>query len=192
MPTIKKYEILEGLPTYGPMYIPISQDGVEFYHEGFVVRFFKNDGANWVGNFKTSWTKYSSVFEIPETDKIVIIANGQGYITILEQQKPVETFGYAITEVISSDNRFIAADITDLQIIESDGAVWQSERISWDGIINLSIKDNIISGLSFDPLNDSDEWVSFTFNLDTKELIGGSYRRYPFKKVKRSFWKFWQ
>jgi hypothetical protein len=188
----KKYEILDGLPTYGPMYIPISEDGIEFYNEGFVVRFFKSDGTNWVGNFKTGWTKYSNVFEIPDTDKIVVIASGQGYLITPDQQKPLKTFGYAISEIVTTNDKiFVAADITDLEIINSDATIWRSERISWDGIKDLVIKDKIVSGLSFDPMHDSDEWVNFSFNLDTKEIIGGSYKRYDFEEVKKPFWKFW-
>ncbi|TMI62916.1 MAG: hypothetical protein E6H07_16065 [Bacteroidetes bacterium] len=187
-----KYEILEGLPTSGPMYIPISEDGVEFYHEGLVVRFFKDDGTNWVANFKTGWTKYRNVFEIPNTDKIVVIANGQGYIMTPAQQKPVSTFGYAITDLIpSNDGRFIAVDITDLVIINNDATVWRSQRISWDGIEELNVNNNIVTGLSYDPMHDSDEWVNFSFNLDTKEITGGSYNRYQFEESKKPFWKFW-
>ncbi len=174
------------------MYIPISEDGIEFYHQGFVVRFFREDGTDWVANFKTGWTKYSNVFEIPETNKIVVIANGQGYIMTPDQQKPLKTFGYAITEVITTnDKRFVAADITDLEIINRDATIWRSERISWDGIKDLVVNDNIVSGFSFDPMHDSDEWVNFSFNLDTKEIIGGSYRRYEFEEVKKPFWRFW-
>src|SRR5690606_39492556 len=39
----RRYEILDGLPTYGPMYVPVSEDGEPFYSEGFVVRFYKSD-----------------------------------------------------------------------------------------------------------------------------------------------------
>lgn len=188
----KKYEILDGLPTYGPMYIPISGDGIPFYHQGFVVRFFKSDGTNWVANFKTGRTKYSIAFEIPATGKIVVIAGGQGYIMTPDLQKPLQTFGYAITEVLTTyDKRFVAADNTDLEIINSDATIWRSERISWDGIKDLVVNDKIVSGLSFDPMYYSDEWVNFSINLDTKEIIGGSYRRYEFKEPKKPFWKFW-
>jgi hypothetical protein len=59
----KRYEILDGLPSYGPIYISISQDGIPFYSEGFVVRFYKSDGTNWVANFKPGWTNSSGVYE---------------------------------------------------------------------------------------------------------------------------------
>ena len=52
MTTEKQYEILEALPTYGPMYIPVTENDEAFYSEGFPVRFYKSDGTNWVANFK--------------------------------------------------------------------------------------------------------------------------------------------
>jgi hypothetical protein len=36
---------------------------------------------------------------------------------------------------------------------------------------------------------DADEWVEFSYNIDTKELIGGSYPRPD--KIKKSKWQFW-
>jgi len=45
MTTEKRYEILDSLPTYGPMYVPVSESGDPFYSEGVVVRFFRNDGT---------------------------------------------------------------------------------------------------------------------------------------------------
>lgn len=183
-----KYKILDGLPPYGPMYIPVSESGEEFYNEGFVVRFFKIDGSNWIANFKKGWTKYSDVFELPNTDKIIVIACGQGYIMRAEEQKPVATLGIGITEVLKThDNRFIAADQTDLEIIEADGTTWRTERISWDGLKGLTLDNNIVNGLSFDPMNENDGWVPFSFNLDTKELIGGSYPRYELKEGEKDF-----
>ena len=53
MSEVKQYELLESLPAYGPMYIPISETGEPFYSEGVAVRFYKKDGTAWVGNFAT-------------------------------------------------------------------------------------------------------------------------------------------
>ncbi len=181
----KKYEILDGLPPYGSMYIPISESGEEFYNEGFVVRFFRNDGSNWIGNFKTGWTKYSDVFELPNTDKIIVIAYGQGYIMTTEEQRPFATLGIGIAKILRTDNnRFIAADQTDLTIIEADGIIWRTERISWDGFEDLTLKNNTVTGLSFGPMELNDTGVPFSFDLDTKELTGGSYPTFERRRQK--------
>ena len=43
----KRYEQLKSLPTYGPMYIPVSGNDEPFYSEGLVIRFFRTDGTDW-------------------------------------------------------------------------------------------------------------------------------------------------
>lgn len=194
MPASKKYEVLEGLPPYGPMYVSVGEDNEPFFSEGFVVRFFKSNGSTWVGNFKKGWTNFTTVFELPE-DKIVVIAYGLGYIMTTDQTKPVQTFGWGITEILPTlDNRFVAVDATNLIVINADGTIWESPRISWDGITSLTLNGKIVSGLSYDPMNDLNEWVPFYLNIDTKMIEEGSYRRYyddngTYKK--KPFWKFW-
>ncbi len=74
MARIKRYEILNSLPPYGPMYIPITEDGDPYYSEGYVIRFYKSDGTDWVANFQPGWTVFDGVFDFPQLDLIVVIA----------------------------------------------------------------------------------------------------------------------
>ena len=62
------------------MYIPISKDGVPFYSEGYVVRFYKKDGTSWVANFNTGWANFSGIYDFPEFERMVIFAFGHCYI----------------------------------------------------------------------------------------------------------------
>jgi hypothetical protein len=176
----KRYDILEGLPSYGPMYIPVSEDGEQFYSEGVVVRFYKSDGNEWVANFKPGWTDFSLVVDYPDKNRIVVIAKGQGYIMTPDQQTPIDTFGVDIKDAIkTADNKIILVDDIYVRLIDDKGIVWESERISWDGIKDIKLQDNIFTGLSYDPMDSITEWVPFSIDLDTKVITGGSFRRYP-------------
>lgn len=169
-----RYEILPGLPGSGPMYIPVSDNNEQFYSEGFVVRFFKTDGTNWIANFKPGWSDFNFVKEYPDSNRIMIIAQGQGYIMEPDSLEPLKTFGLRIKEVIEAkNNKIICADDCSLYLIDEKGGVWQSERISWDGIKELTIQQNTVAGLSYYPMNDS--WVPFTFDIDTKLITGASF-----------------
>jgi hypothetical protein len=75
-----------------------------------------------------------------------------------------------------------------LTIVEPNGEYWNTERISWDGLKEIKYKNRIVSGLSFDPMYDADEWIEFSYNLDAKTLNGGSFHRYDNRKP---WWKFW-
>ena len=186
----KSYEILESLPTYGPMYIPISEKEERYYSEGFVVRFSKLDGTDWVANFKPGWTSLKEVHELPYNTNLLIIAFGTSYIMNPEQTKPISVFGVGYVDSFKSpDGRIILQDQTNLTIIESSGKYWHSERISWDGMKDLNLQNNIITGLSFDPMHEADEWVAFSFDINARTLTGGSYyRRY---KKQKPWWKIW-
>ncbi len=190
MQTEKSFELLDGLPPYGPMYVPISEDGGLFSYEGCVVRFIKSDGSAWVANFQPGWTGYSHIFEIPGTNKVFVIAGGKGYLMSPDQETPLKIFGSDITEMVPAGNkRFVAAGNTDLVIINPDATISLTKRISWDGLKDLVVAENIVSGLAFDPMNQPDEWQPFSYDLNTNILTGGSYGEEI--SMKKPFWKFW-
>lgn len=172
------------------MYTSITESGEEFYSEGFGVRFFKDDGTNWIANFQPGCTDLSDVIVLQESHNILVIANGICYIMNPNQTKPISVFGMNYIAVFdASYNRFVLSDDTGLTIVESDGRYWHSERISWDGLADINVENNLVSGLAYNPMADSDNWIEFNYDIDSKKLIGGSY--YVFEK-KRSWWKLWK
>ncbi|RPD45182.1 hypothetical protein [Paracnuella aquatica] len=189
MTTEKRYEILNALPTYGPMYVPVTDNGEPFYSEGFPVRFYRTDGTEWVANFQPGWTDLKKIIEFDKTQNLLIIACGTCYIMNQNETKPIQVFGVGYSNIFSASNdRLVLQDQTDLTIIEPDGNHWHTERISWDGLKEIKVENSIITGLSYDPMHDADEWVPFSYDIDTKVLTGGSYHRYDNKKP---WWKLW-
>jgi hypothetical protein len=181
MTTEKQFELLDGLPPYGPMYISVSTDSDEpFFSEGYVLRLFKSDGSNWVANFRPGWTNYYKAFDFPDKKILVVIAGGQGYLMSPDDEKPKFTFGLTITEVLKTANgSLICADNTRIIFLDnSNGQLWVSERISWDGIKDLKFSGDILSGTTYDPTNSIQEWCDFSINLKTKEITGGSYTEF--------------
>ncbi len=179
MTSEKQYELLNGLPPYGPMYVSVTPDDSEPYaSEGCVLRLFKSDGTNWVANFRPGWTKYYNTFDFPDKKTIVVIAGGQGYVMSPDDEKPKFTFGLTITDVLqTTDGSLICADNVYIIFLDnSNGQLWVSERISWDGIKDLKISGDTLYGQAYDPTNSIQEWSDFSINLKTKEITGGTYR----------------
>lgn len=174
----KRFEILEGLPPYGPMYIPITIDDEPFVSEGYVVRFFKSNGTDWVANFKPGWTDYYGIFDYPDHDSTIVIAGGLGYIMSTENETPKSSFGLTIKKVIQkNDGSLICADDTHILLLDNQsGDFWESDRISWDGIRDLKLDENIVTGQSYDPTNSIKPWADFSVDLDSKEINGGSFQ----------------
>ena len=192
MNTEIKYEILESLPTNGPMYISVTENNENYFSAGFPVRFYKNDKTNWVANFKPGWTNFSSIYEI-QNQNLLIIAGGTLYIMNPENEKPIKVIGVGFEKGIMTKNReIVLQDQTDLTIIEQNGEYWTTERISWDGIKELEINGNQINGLSYNPMHDKNEWIKFTLDIETKKLVGGSYNKYEINPIKKIWRKIWQ
>lgn len=178
MTTKKRYEILESLPAYGPMYVSVTDDDKPFYSEGFPVRFYRSDGTEWVANFKPGWSKINHIFDFPQHNRTIVVAGGLGYLMRPDNEKPLETFGLAIEDIIEMENgSLVFEDSISIIIIDSEaGEMWTSERISIDGFKDLKLIGDILYGLSYDPTNSQEPWTKFSLNLKTKEIKGGSYR----------------
>lgn len=199
----KRYEQLESLPAYGPMYIPVNDDGEPFYSEGLVIRFYRQNRKDWVANFKPGLTGLNAIYELVIMPNILVIAGGKAYIMDPDKEIPVSILGSGFEQTIKTlDHRIIIITLTNLTIIETNGEYWDTERFSWGGIINLKIDGHLISGLSFDPMNKNGEWDEFTVDLEKRTVIGGSYSKYFFdpiksglsgthEKTKTKWWKFW-
>ena len=184
------------------MYIPVSENGIKGYSEGFVVKFFKSDKTEWVANFQVGWTDFNHVRSFKETDLIMVIAGGTCYLMHPDEQKPKEAYGVGFKSILERENGgFVLEDSLNLTVFDENGTYWDTERISWDGLKELKLVDNIVTGLSYEPTSDDDLWIEFSLNLDTKEIIGGSYNQIfgnkkKIKKArsiveKKAWWKIW-
>ena len=177
------------------MYIPISKDGVPFYSEGYVVRFYKKDGTSWVANFNTGWANFSGIYDFPEFERMVIFAFGQCYIMKDDEQNPLKIFGVHFTNVCETDdNMLILPNPKDITIIEiSTDKVWCSKRISRSGFDNLNFSgDFVAQDDAFDIISDDGEdfreWKSFSFNYKTKKITSCAYQ---FPNNAKPWWQFW-
>ena len=186
----KRYQVLEGLPAYGPMYVPIAPDGIPFYSEGFVVRFFQSNGTSWVANFGYGLEGCNAVYDYPEDKRTVVFAGGRCYLMADDEQEPTKIFGFGFSAVFQTrDKLLIAVDQTDVALIDvSTSTVWTSDPISLDGFKDLHFSGDQLTGLAYEPTSEEGEWRFFSFNYQTKKVIGGAY--YP-GAVNRPWWKIW-
>jgi len=176
----KRYEILDGLPAYGEMAIPIVDEDEVFVSEGYVVKFYKDDGSTWIANFPQGLGSLSFVKEIPNNNSILVVAGGDGYLMNPNSTKPIQEFNYFADEMIENDDgRLILASLTDIIFLDQNAEIeWETGRISWDGIKDLKLDGNILTGYAYDvgmydENNDDNAWVKFTIDLETKKIEGG-------------------
>ncbi|AWH85309.1 hypothetical protein HYN59_09345 [Flavobacterium album] len=188
----KSYEILRSLPATGPMYIPIS-NGITYisdFSEGFIVKFFKSGGDEWVGNFKLGLKQFSAVFELDKSN-VLIIAGGAGYVMSAEQEVPLSFLNINYCNGFQTpDGRVILHNDIEITVIEPDGSFWISGRISIDGLTITTVEHNIIKG-QYSDHNRNWGWFDFTLNIDTKETTGIQYNLDESPMQKKFWWKIW-
>ncbi len=173
-----RYEILEGLPPSGPMYICVSKSGATFYNEGYVIHFYRTDGTNWVANFNAGETDLKGVYELKASDNLLVIAKGECYIMHPDNQMPISVFRHNYSKLLmAEDGRYVLLGDVDITIVETDGTYWHSEQLSLDRIEDVKLEGNVISGITNNFIEDSEEWNAFTYNIDTKEVTGNTYLR---------------
>ncbi len=170
-----RFEVLEGLPPYGPPAKPFPATGRATYSEGFVVRFYPSIDGPWVGNFAASLSSLCTVEEHPDGQHLVVISGGAGYIINPDNSKEVEEIdGWYSRTMRVGDLLILVTPIT-FEAFGPSGHHWRSRRISWDGMRNLNVdpEHHMIAGEAWTYENDA--WIPFVLHLASGVAEGGSY-----------------
>jgi hypothetical protein len=172
---VNRYEILDALPPYGQMAIPMVADGEVFVSEGYVIKFYKDDGDFWIGNFPKGMTNLFDVKSYQNSPLILVISGGDGYLINPNTPKVLGRFEYMALELLEwQNNQLILATYDKVMIIDSNGAtVWDIKLDISDGIKDLSIQDDILYGYAYDiySYDQDNPWIKFQINLLTRELL---------------------
>lgn len=118
-----------------------------FYSEGFVVRFYKDDGTSWVGNFAPGWKELNKVFELSNARELLVISGGTCYIMNPNSENPIAAFGMYTDIIECPDKLFVLYNDTEVTVIETGKSIWHSERISFDGIKDVYVENILFMDL---------------------------------------------
>lgn len=178
-----RFEILPGLPPYGPMAISFTKNGAREHREGLVVRFYPRGSEPWVGNFIGGMTACNIVLDHPNEAYIIVVAQGEAYVVDPERRSVLDRMAMDIKQVISLPplRSVIFQGLTDFIAIKADNSGWRSPRISWDGFRNIEVHETELLGEAYTPV--SDVWVPFTLDLLTGHCTDGIYEKEIAKAV---------
>jgi hypothetical protein len=183
------FEVLLGLPPYGPMAKPFPASGYGAFRQGFVVQFESEKIGTWVGNFQSGLTTFSGAYDHPDGKLVVIVAGGAIYIVDPDTQAAEESGGMVSSVIqVSEKNALLFNDNIYLSLISSHGN-WQTKRLSWDGIRNLSISGDFVLGEGW---RYDDTWHEFSVSLANGSHSGGAYDGSEFVPIRRPWWQFWR
>jgi hypothetical protein len=168
------FDVLSGLPAYGPLAEPFSATGGGTHREGYIVRFTDSRGSPWVGNFQPGLGGIDTVIDHPNGHRFIVVCCGQGYIVDPDDRAHREYLG---------DQLEIALPVLGLGVllgnglwfeaVGAGGTLWTSDRISWDGMQGLKVDGQLLTGESYDPLTDS--WIPFELDLSSGHSRCGSF-----------------
>src|SRR5579862_3727170 len=93
------FEVLPGLPSYGPMAKPFPTSGYASHSQGFVVQFSSAKTGIWTGNFQFGLSNFSNVYDHPDGKRVLVISGGDVYAVDPELQL-AEEIGGMVNSVI--------------------------------------------------------------------------------------------
>ncbi len=171
-----KFEVLPGLPSNGPLSEPFTATGQGTHREGYVVRFSPANGESWVGNFQRGSTRFETVVEHPNQHDLIVIAGGQGYVVDPSDRIKRNYMSSNIDAVfpIAELRMILLTNGLWVEALASDGLLWRSQRISWDGMRNYRLDGSTLLGEAWLPWED--RWIPFEVDVQTGSVRGGSYR----------------
>lgn len=173
------FQVLPGLPPYGPSARPFPVAFGRTGQEGYVVEFCPETSAAWIGNFRRGGGGYEGVCAHPNGNDTVVFASGSGYVVNPRTGELRDEILGPIGAVwqVRSPQGFVY-DWQGLAFvrISEKGVYWHTRRISWDGFRDVKCSMQRIAGLAYLPSASDDEcWSPFEVELATGRSLGGSY-----------------
>jgi hypothetical protein len=156
-------EILSTIPLSG------SFDELRFDAKGDStwVKFLSDDGTEWCGVFGTGISGHSGVDVSAEHSLAFVVSAGYGYLVDVDRR--VVSYKTKSDQIVSArfiprTQRVVACNYTNIFIIEDGRTIWDSGRVSWDGIEFQEVSQDRVSGR----VNDlSDDWPRFSLELES-------------------------
>ena len=173
---MNRWEVLSGLPAYGPPALNFSATGQGKHREGLVVRFTTESGDPWVGNFQPGMTGFCWVVQHPDKEHVIVVAGGEAYAVNTCTKTCVLTFGGQIMWAadIPESGLLLFASLTDVLAVRKTGIAWRSRRISWDGMRDMRIEGSWLIGEAYSPISHP-SWRPFRVEVTTGRAEGGTY-----------------
>jgi len=172
-----RFEVLPGLPPYGPMAVSFTNNGAREHREGLVVRFYPRESEPWVGNFLGGETACTVALDHPNGTDVIVVANGEACVIDPQNQAVRDRIAANIEDVIPlpSLESVIFRGLTDFTAVKADNSGWRSPRSSWDGLRNIEVHETELLGEAYTPV--ANAWVPFKLDLLTGYCPDGIYEK---------------
>ena len=121
-------------------------------------------------------TALSGIWSCPRPDDILAVAGGYAYLAdTLAPDRPLHLPLRPVTQVLpaSDVNLLLLAGFHTIAAIGAAGLLWETARLTWEGLTLNEIRDNQLHGLGWDMRTDRE--IPFTVDLATGHHTGGAF-----------------
>jgi hypothetical protein len=121
-------------------------------------------------------TALSGIWSCPRPDDLLAIAGGYAYLAdTLAPESPLHLPLRPVTQVLPAPeaNLLLLAGFHTIAAIGVAGLLWETARLTWEGLTLGGIRDNQLHGLGWDMRTDCE--LPFTVDLSTGRHTGGAF-----------------
>ena len=152
-----RWEILSGLPGEGPTPMYFHSQHPTPWAEGLVLRFWRADGSQWIGNFQGKQDWSTKVVLWPKVDSFVVIAMDNFYL--LDAGNPANYItadsDLLVDDVMLDDEQstlFAAANTTILAFGPNRQLIWRRDSLREfdarfqscvDGVLTVNVEEEL-------------------------------------------------
>ena len=118
------------------------------------------------------------VFGCPDPEWICVVAGGYAYLADVREPEEVTLLRMKpVVQVVPvvEANLLLFVGFQSVLAWGLGGKVWETGRLSWEGVRVTGVEDGMLRGLGWDLMKDAE--VEFRVDLQTGEHMGGGWRR---------------
>jgi hypothetical protein len=119
----------------------------------------------------------TGVWSCPRPDDILAIAGGYAYLAdTLAPDRPLHIPLRPVTQVFLAPdaNLLLLAGFHTVAAIGATGLLWETARLTWEGLTLTELRDNQLHGFGWDMRTDRE--LAFAVDLATGQHTGGAFK----------------
>ena len=119
----------------------------------------------------------SGVWSCPRPDDLLAVAGGYAYLAnTVTPERPLHLPLRPVAQILPAPeaNLLLLAGFHTITAIGATGLLWETARLTWEGLTLTGIRDNHLHGLGWDMRTDRE--LPFTVDLTTGRHTGGAFQ----------------
>ena len=169
-------EQIEEIPTGNDIKHVLFPEGSANY--ALMIKVTPRKGSPWVATFARAYDSpqaLTGILSCPSSEHVCVVSGGGGYIIRAsdpDDRQKIPLVPITDARLIKGKGLLVFANFTSLAAYGVGGLLWQSSRLSWDGLRITEVTSEHITGLGWDSPREQE--IEFVVDIATGLHHGGS------------------